>query len=464
MADKNSSECFSSLPLSKSMLKNLKDLKYITMTDIQRESIPSILDGKDVLAQAKTGSGKTAAFGIGLLENLNTRRYRVQALVLCPTRELATQVTDELRRIARFEHNLKLVTLTGGMPMYKQELSLKHQAHVAIGTPGRVLKLLQREALILDEVKTVVLDEADRMLEMGFIDQVSDILDYAPRKRQTLCFSATFPDDIKRFTKSMLKNPKEITVESHHDTAVISQTFYEIPAKDKAKATIEILAKHNPESTIIFCNTKDQCRRVRAELNKAGLHSLALHGDLDQKERTVALIRFANSSSKVLVATDVAARGIDIDDLAAVINYDLPFESETYVHRVGRTGRAGKEGLAVSLMVPGEEFRIEGINENMGTNFAAIPSKFQYGTNHPELEPPMVTISINGGRKNKISAGDILGALTSKGGIQGSDVGKIDRLDYLTFVAVKREVAKKALKIVETTPVKGKRFLAMIND
>lgn len=463
MADRNS-DCFSSLSLSKPMLDNLKNLKYHTMTDIQRESIPPILHGEDVLALAKTGSGKTAAFGIGLLENLNTKRYRVQALVLCPTRELATQVTDELRRLARFEHNLKLVTLTGGMPMYRQELSLKHQAHVAIGTPGRLLKLLHRGALVLDEVKTVVLDEADRMLEMGFIDQVSEILDHAPRKRQTLCFSATFPEEIKRFTKSIMNNPREISVESHHDESVISQTFYEVPAKDKAKAAIEILAKHNPDSTIIFCNTKDQCRRVRAELNKAGLHSLALHGDLDQKERTVALIRFANSSSKVLVATDVAARGIDIDDLAAVINYDLPFEPETYVHRIGRTGRAGREGIAVSLMVPGEEFRIEAINENMGTDFEPEAPDFEYGANHPELEPPMVTLSINGGRKNKISAGDILGTLTSKGGIQGSDVGKIDRLDFLTFVAVKRDVAEKALKIVQSTPVKGKRFLAMIND
>ncbi len=455
---------FSSLPLSGAMLENLNNLKYTTMTEIQKETIPSILDGKDILAQAKTGSGKTAAFGIGLLENLNTDRYRIQAMVLCPTRELAAQVTDELRRIARFKHNLKLVSLTGGMPMYRQELSLKHEAHVVIGTPGRVLKLIERSALVLDEVKTVVLDEADRMLDMGFIEQITDILSYAPKKRQTLCFSATFPDEIKSFSRSILNRPKEITVESHHDNNVINQKFYEIPAKDKARATIEILAKYQPESTIIFCNTKDQCRRVRAELNKAGLHSLALHGDLEQKDRTVALIRFANSSSKVLVATDVAARGIDIDDLAAVINYDLPFEAETYVHRIGRTGRAGREGLAFSLMVPGEEFRIEQINENMNSDFNAEAPDFKFGGNHPELEPPMVTLSINGGRKNKISAGDILGALTSKEGIPGSDVGKIDRLDFLTFVAVKRDSAEKALKILESKPIKGRRFLAMIND
>jgi len=446
------------------MLLNLEDLKYKKMTPIQEKSIPEVLLGKDLIAQAKTGSGKTAAFGIGMLQNMNSKRYRVQAMILCPTRELADQVTAELRRIARFQHNIKIVTLTGGIPMYKQEHSLSHQAHIVVGTPGRVNKLLSRGSLVLDELKTVVLDEADRMLEMGFIDQVEEILSYAPVKRQTLCFSATFPDAIKQFTKSFLNRPVEIKVESKHDNAIIKQHFFEVEPSKKAATLVGILAKHRPNSTIIFCNTKDACRRVRAELNKVGFHSLALHGDLDQKERTEVLVRFSNGSSRVLVATDVAARGIDIDDLSAVINYDLPFESETYVHRIGRTGRAGREGMAFSILVAKEQFRLDEINELANEKFKAIKFNNDLSAQKKIREPEFVTLSINGGRKQKVSAGDILGVLTKRGGISGKDVGKIDRLDYLTFVAIKREVANDALDVFDTGLIKGRKFLAMIND
>ncbi len=361
---------FSTLPLNEAMLKNLENLKFKEMTPIQEKSIPPILIGKDILAQAKTGSGKTAAFGIGLLHNLNVKKFRVQALVLCPTRELAEQVTGELRRIARFRHNIKLLTLTGGIPMYKQEHSLSHQAHIVVGTPGRVLKLLQRESLILDEVKTVVFDEADRMLDMGFIDQIDDIMTFVPDQRQTLFFSATFADEIKKLGSSILLNPVEITVETQHDSAVIDQHFYKTAKSQRIKTLISILKKFRPESTLIFCNTKDDCRRVKSELNKAGFHSLALHGDLEQKERTEVLIRFSNGSSRILVATDVAARGLDINDLGAVINYNLPFENEIYVHRIGRTGRAGKEGLAFSLMTEAEDFRLNDINKFTNSDFS----------------------------------------------------------------------------------------------
>lgn len=455
---------FESLSLSKAMLHNLKKLNYTSMTDVQEATISHILKKRDVLAQAKTGSGKTAAFGIGMLENINIKSYRIQGMVLCPTRELAAQVAGELRRIARFQHNLKILTLTGGTPMYHQELSLKHEAHLVVGTPGRVQKLLRRNKLILDHVSMIVLDEADKMLEMGFFDVITDIITYAPRKRQTLCFSATFPAGVRKLCQQTLINPIEVTVESHHDESVISQHFFEIPEKEKCKATIEILAKYQPDSTIVFCNTKDQCRRVRRELDKAGLHSIELHGDLEQKDRTVALVRFSNGSSKVLVATDVAARGLDIDDLSAVINFDMPFEPETYVHRIGRTGRAGREGLAFSLMQPGEDFRLEQINTHSSSSHK--PEEFSYtdSTQNVSLEPDMVTLSINGGRRQKISAGDILGALTKSGGINGSHVGSIDRMDNLTFVAIKRVSAHKALKAFQSQTIKGRRFMAMLND
>jgi len=453
---------FSTLPLSGPMLDNLKKLKYETMTPIQEKSIAPIINGSDILAQAKTGSGKTAAFGIGLLENLKVERFRIQAMVLCPTRELAEQVMGELRRLARFQHNIKIVKLTGGLPLYKQEHSLSHEAHIVVGTPGRVLKLLERGSLSLKEVNMLVLDEADRMLDMGFIEQIEDIIEYAPKNRQTLCFSATFPDTVKKLSRSILTKPVEIKVDTHHDDTVITQHFYKVESSRKIDALLSILAKHRPENTIIFCNTKDVCRRVGRELQKAGLHSLALHGDLEQKDRTEVLIRFINGSSNILVATDVAARGLDINDLGAVINYDLPFESETYVHRIGRTGRAGNEGQAFSLLSGREDYRIDEINEIMKRDFSA--EKLTISDDIPTLEPAMITLSINGGRKNKISAGDILGALTSEGGIKGTDVGKIDRLDFLTFVAVKREAADTALKVLEKGQVKGRRFKAIIND
>jgi ATP-independent RNA helicase DbpA len=455
---------FSTLPLSGAMLDNLKKLKYETMTPIQEKSISPILDGFDILAQANTGSGKTAAFGIGLLENINLDRYRIQALVLCPTRELSEQVTGELRRLARFQHNIKLLNITGGMPMRKQEHSLSHQAHIIVGTPGRILKLLEKGSLSLKEVKMLILDEADRMLDMGFIDQIEDIIQYVPRDRQTLCFSATFPDEVKELSQSILLNPKEITVDTTHDSTVITQHFYHVNKGEKGKALLSILAKFKPDNAIIFCNTKDVCRRVGKDLHDGGLHSLALHGDLEQKERTEVLIRFANGSSNVLVATDVAARGLDIKDLGAIINYDLPFESETYIHRIGRTGRAGSEGLAISFIGPGEDFRLEQINKLMDRDFSKEQINENMENRISDYTPAMVTLSINGGRKNKISAGDILGALTSDDGIPGSDVGKIDRLDYLTFVAVKRDSVEKAINVLENKQVKGRRFKAMIND
>ena len=459
---------FNDLSISKEMLKNLDNLNYKVMTPIQKESIPFILNGLDVLAQAKTGSGKTAAFGIGLLENLNVAKFRVQSLILCPTHELAEQVSGELRKIARFQHNIKILKITGGFPIYKQALSLSHQAHIVVGTPGRILQHLEKENLNLRDVKTIVLDEADRMLDMGFVDQINAIMKFTPFVRQTLCFSATFPDDILKLSKNIMKNPKKVMVESQHDASVIVQKFYKVKSDQKCNLVIDQLTEKSPESTIIFCNTKDCCRRVSSELNKKGVYSLALHGDLEQKERTEALIQFSNNSSKILIATDVAARGLDIPNLSLVINYDLPFEAETYVHRIGRTGRAGKDGLAISLMIPGEDFRVNEINEFLNSDYSVEEPILAKNPNSltpkSSLNPSMITLSINGGRKNKISAGDILGALTAKGGIAGSDIGKIDRLDYITFVAVKREVADKAFKVLDQKNIKGRSFLAILHE
>ncbi len=454
---------FNRLPLSKAMLENLESLEYMTMTPVQENTISPILEGKDILAQAKTGSGKTAAFGIGLLHNLKVERYRVQAMVLCPTRELAEQVAGELRRLARFKHNIKLLKLTGGLPAYRQEHSLRHQAHIVVGTPGRVLKLLTRGALSLDDVKTIVLDEADRLLDMGFVCQIEDILKHAPAGHQTLCFSATFSDEVKALSKSILTDPEEIYVDTRHESSVINQYFYKVCSSDKIDSILCLLAESQPASTIIFCNTKDVCREVGRELNRRGVNCLALHGDLEQRERNEILIRFANESCRVLVATDVAARGLDIEELGAVINHDLPFETETYIHRIGRTGRAGRGGVVFSLMISGENFRLNKINEYMGTDFSGVRLNSEQIDPGSGLEATMVTLSVNGGRKNKISPGDLLGALTVKDGIPGCDVGKIDRQDNITFIAVKRDSARKAFRILENGMIKGRRFKVMIH-
>ena len=455
---------FTHINLSRPMVETLQKLGYETMTPVQEWTIPLILKGKDVLAQAKTGSGKTAAFGIGLLERMNLKRYRVQAMILCPTRELSEQVSGEIRRLAAFQHNIKVLNITGGMPLEKQAHSLSHQAHIVVGTPGRIHKLLKRGSLVLNELSTLVLDEADRMLDMGFIEIIQDIIAYAPSRRQTLCFSATFPEEIRKLTRDIMTNSQEITVDTLHTSNVINQYFYKISPTERGRAVVNIIREHKPESTVVFCNTKDACRRVQNELEQYGMHSLAIHGDLEQKERNEVLIRFSNGSSPVLVATDVAARGLHISNLGAVINYNLPFETETYIHRIGRTGRAGKEGMAFSLVKPGEQFRLDQINEMTGENFTlqsldcSIPEDFN------GLQPEMVTLSINGGRKNKISAGDILGALTSEGGIQAGDVGKIDRLDYITFVAVRRESSEKAFQILSQGTIKGRQFKGMSHN
>lgn len=455
---------FSQLPLSQEMLKNLDSLQYKIMTDIQEASIPEILKGRDILAKAKTGSGKTAAFGIGMLETLNLQLFRIQALILCPTRELAEQVSSEVRRLARFKHNIKLLKLTGGMPLYKQEHSLRHEAHVVVGTPGRVMKLLSRGSLVLDHIKMIILDEADRMLDMGFIDQIDTIMEYAPQKRQTLCFSATFPEGVKKLSLSVLNNPQEITVESEHKLSVIKQYFFQYPVKNRENAVITLMNRYPSESTIIFCNTKEGCRQVHKELKEYGVSSLALHGDLEQKERTEVLIRFANRSCNTLIATDVAARGLDINNLGCVINYDMPFETETYIHRIGRTGRAGKNGLSLSIVSEREYFRLKEINNYLKSDFTMEELNTEQLTEVSLPQPPMVTLSINGGRRNKISAGDILGTLTAEEGIAGSEVGKIDRLDYITFVAVAAPSGEKARKIMEKNQIKGRRFKVMIHD
>ncbi len=447
---------FSALPLSPAMLANLDKLGYTSMTLIQAASLPIALIGKDLIAQAKTGSGKTAAFAIPLLAKIDVTRMDVQALVLCPTRELAEQVTQELRRLARAEDNIKILTLAGGVMMRGQRTSLEHGAHIAVGTPGRIMDLLDRGNLDLSAVTTFVLDEADRMLDMGFYDDIAYVAKRVPRDRQTLLFSATYPDGIATLAAQFLKNPQRITVQAQHESEKIRQRFYEINDNERIDAVLKLLNHYRPISTLAFCNTKNRCKDLVEALTTNGISALALHGELEQRDRDQVLVQFANRSCSVLVATDVASRGLDIAQLEAVINVDVTPEPELHIHRIGRTGRGENEGWALSLASPKEMGRVNRIEDEQGRPMQWAELSSLTATSNEPLTPPMSTIQLQIERKEKIRAGDVLGALTKDGVIAGTDVGKIAIAEFSTYVAVKREIAKAALKHLSAAKIKGK--------
>jgi len=450
------STAFSDLPLGASTLANLASLGYAEMTPIQAQSLPIMLKGSDLIAQAKTGSGKTAAFGIALLEPLNPRYFGCQALVLCPTRELADQVAKELRRLARAADNVKILTLCGGVPIGPQIGSLEHGAHVIVGTPGRVQEHLKKGTLKLDGLNTLVLDEADRMLDMGFYDAIAEIIGQTPSRRQTLLFSATYPAGIEQLSAAFMRAPQQVRVEAMHDQKQIEQRFYEIDPAERMPAVMRILAGFRPESCVAFCFTRQQCQELVEYLGAKGISAMALHGDLEQRDRDQVLAMFANRSLSVLVATDVAARGLDIDALDMVINVELARDSEIHVHRIGRTGRAGKRGVAVSLVAPAEAHRARAIEERQQAPLDWYPLSDLKAQPGDPLQPPMVTLCIAAGRKEKLRPGDILGALTGDAGIPGAQVGKIAIFDFQAFVAVERGVARKALARLNAGKIKGR--------
>ena len=451
---------FASLPLPPAVLANLQQLGYLQMTPIQAATLPLALAGRDLIAQAKTGSGKTAAFALPLLANLNVRRFAVQALVLCPTRELAEQVTQELRRLARAEDNVKILTLCGGAVVRTQIASLEHGAHIVVGTPGRILDHLARETLALDALNTLVLDEADRMLDMGFADDIAEILKLCPKQRQTLLFSATYPDGVAAMATKFMRTPQQVTLTERHAGTTIRQRFYEVTEAERLHAVSLLLNHHRPVSTLAFCNTKQQCRALVALLQGQGIAALELHGDLDQRERDQVLVQFANRSCSVLVATDVAARGLDIANLEAVINVDITPDIEVHTHRIGRTGRTGQgdeTGWAFSLASMDEMGRVGRIDEMQGRASEWHPlSELTVPAGAEPLLPPMVTLQILGGRKEKIRPGDVLGALTKDMGFAAAQIGKINVNEFSTYVAVDRRIAKDALRALNAGKVKGK--------
>jgi ATP-independent RNA helicase DbpA len=402
---------FSTLALHSSLQKNLVTLGYETMTAIQAQSLPLILAGKDVIAQGKTGSGKTAAFGLGVLQKLEVTNFRIQTLVLCPTRELTEQVANELRRLARQLTNVKILAITGGTPFGPQVGSLEHGAHIVVGTPGRIEDHLRRGTLTLGAVTTLVLDEADRMLDMGFQETLDAIIKKTPGKRQTLLFSATFPASIQSIAGRVMNDPQHVQVASTHDNATIEQHFFVVEGTSHRKKALRLLLMaYRPQSTLVFCNTKVETQAVTDMLRSHGFSAIALHGDLEQKDRDQTLVRFANKSAAVLVATDVAARGLDIDAVDAVINYEVANNTDVHVHRIGRTGRAGSKGIACSLYSENESYKVALLEANIDPIDDSEPLPPLTVLDQSAIQPAMATLQIDSGRKQKVRAGDILGA------------------------------------------------------
>lgn len=457
-----SSTEFASLSLVPELLENLTSLGFHEMTPIQAQSLPCVLAGQDVIAQAKTGSGKTAAFGLGLLNKIRPKSFAVQALILCPTRELADQVASEMRKLARALPNIKILALCGGAPFGPQLGSLEHGAHIVVGTPGRIEEHLRKGSLKLQQVSTFVLDEADRMLDMGFQEVLDSIVEFLPSTRQNLLFSATFPEQIQDISTRIMKQPVRITAAEHHDETSIEEHFCLLKGLSRADAVRLLLLHHRPDSSLVFCNTKKDTKELAEYLNGNGLNTLALHGDLEQKDRDLTLVMFANKSASVLVATDVAARGLDIEAVDLIINYQIARDPAVHTHRIGRTGRAGLSGTAVTLYEEKESFKLERLGAAQQT-LVPTPLPDSVAFSHPAYKAPMATLQIDGGKKQKLRRGDVLGALTAPGGLAGSDVGKIHLFDNRTYVAIKRAQARDALELINNGKLKGRQFRARLS-
>ena len=458
-----SSADFFSLKLSRDLLSNLDSLGYKEMTSIQSLSLPLILANKDLIGQGKTGSGKTAAFGLGIINKLDIKSFKPQSIVICPTRELAEQVAEEVRRLARKVSNVKVITLCGGSPLVPQIASLRHRTHVIVGTPGRIEEHLRKDTLDLNGINMLVLDEADRMLDMGFQESIEKIVSKLPLKRQTLLFSATFPEEINIIASNIMNNPIKVKSESVHKEKTIKQFFYKTNSfEDRMIALRILLSKRKLESVLVFCNTKKETKEVANELNNFGHYALAIHGDLDQRDRDQSLIRFTNKSASVLVATDVAARGLDIDSLDMVVNYKIAHNPEIHIHRIGRTGRAGRVGIACTLCSDKEVRKIEewDFDEYSEIFFDDLPSHDYLSK--PPKKPAMITIKIDGGKKQKLRPGDIVGGVTGDGLIGGDKIGKIHVANNWSYVAVRTDIAKDVLRKIKSDRLKGKNFRARI--
>jgi ATP-independent RNA helicase DbpA len=463
---------FAQLALAPELLAVVGELGYARPTPIQAASIPVLLDGRDLIGRSKTGSGKTAAFALPILQRTELGERAPQALVLCPTRELCAQVAREVRKLGRGSAGLHVLEVVGGQPARAQRESLQRGVHVVIGTPGRLLAQLECGALGTRSIRVVVLDEADRMLDMGFGEDVSRILGTLPRERQTALFSATFPSSIEAMSRAHQRDAVRIDIEGPEEApAPIRQLQLAVQddARQKLHALCWLLREYPNESALVFCNFKATVAELTHSLASAGLSVDRLDGDLEQFERDQVLARFRNQSLRLLIATDVAGRGLDVEGLDLVVNFELPSQPEVYVHRIGRTGRAGKEGVAISLTTGPRDSRIAAAEQLTGGAIETL-------TRDPRGDPGlaallkglargarMQTILISGGRKQKVRPGDILGALTGEaGGLRGTDVGRIEVRDRISYVAVSRRLARGAVACLNAGKIKGVRLRATL--
>ncbi len=448
---------FSTLPLDAALRPGLDAIGITTPTPIQAQSLPELLAGRDLLAVAPTGSGKTVAFALAALSRVDLSVQRVQALVLCPTRELADQVGKQMRKLAVGLPNLKLSLFYGGTALGPQIASLaQHDPHVVVGTPGRIQELIRKKHLHLGGVKVVVLDEADRMLDMGFLAAIEEILGKLPAKRQGILLSATLPAEISQLGAGLLRDPLELRIDGEASAPRIEERFYESALSAKPDALIALLHAAAPTSCVVFCNTRQDVAEVAETLRRRGVDALALHGDMEQRDREEVMVQFGNRSCRVLVASDVAARGIDIEGLDLVLNYELPTDADSYRHRIGRTARAGREGHAFSLVSPREMPRALALEKLAGGAMAwgRVPAAPRGDAG---LSAGMRCLRIDAGKTDKLRPGDILGALTGDAGLPGDSVGRIDLFPTRSYVAVRRDQAGQALKRLQAGTIKGRK-------
>ncbi|NQZ33586.1 MAG: ATP-dependent RNA helicase DbpA [Oceanospirillaceae bacterium] len=453
-------QSFSDLPLSDVTLSDLAHLGYTKPTPIQAQALPSVLSGRDIQAKAETGSGKTAAFGIGIIEKIDLSIATPQALIIAPTRELCNQITTAMRTFGRSRNNLRVLTLCGGTAKHPQRDSLKQAVHIIVGTPGRLIDHLQGGHLNLNAMKIVVLDEADRMLDMGFAPQIGDIVGHFPDQHQTLLFSATFDQQARELANAITDEPIFIEVEAEQTTENLKQKLCLCTSQNRDQTIHNLLIAQQFQSCIIFCNTKKVCHQLRIYLRNMGHAALTLHGDLEQNEREDILVQFSHNSATILIATDVAARGLDIEAVPGVINYDVPTDPSTYTHRIGRTARAGKTGTAITLCSSQETHRWERILELQETVVDPILSRDPQGKT--PIFAPYKTLCILGGRKQKLRPGDLLGALTKDDKLSKNHIGKIDVMQNVSYVAIENSYAKQALAQLQLGRIKGKKFRAKI--
>lgn len=467
---------FKDYKLSEEIVSALQSLGYHEPTEVQREVIPLALTKQDLVVKSQTGSGKTASFGIPICDLVDWQENKPQALILTPTRELAVQVKEDITNIGRFKR-IKATALYGKVPYAKQTAELKQKSHVVVGTPGRVLDHIERGTFSLEKLEYLVIDEADEMLNMGFIQQVEAIIQKLPVERTTMLFSATLPQDVEKLCHKYMKDPRHIEIQATGlTTDTIEHTLYEVKDKDKFALLKDITIVENPDSCIIFCRTQEHVNQVSEQLTNADYTCSKIHGGMLQEERFEVMNDFRRGQFRYLIATDVAARGIDIDNITHVINYDLPLEKESYVHRTGRTGRAGKKGKAISFVTPFEDKFLSEIEGYIGFSIPRMspPSKEEVASKKTSFEGKMgiqptrkpdkneqlnkeiMKLYFNGGKKKKLRAVDFVGTIAKIEGITAEDIGIITIQDNVSYVEILNGKGPLVLKVMKDTTIKGK--------